>query len=369
MKICHISTVHPMFDNRIFYKECISLANSGFEVHLIITHDKEEVINNVHIIPLSQNEGRINRLFVKQWEALDKALSVKADIYHFHDPELIFIGGILKLFGKKVIYDVHEDVPLQILNKDWLGNLFTRKIIANIFNSIEKWFAKKYDGIVTVTLDIVNKFNMNKNTILLSNFPVVSLINKAEYANVKKDNIVLIYAGGLTKIRGIKELIQTVELLNGQAELWLLGKWESEDFKDECTNLGGWQNTRYLGVKPMDEVYLYMKMADIGMCTLYPTKNYLNSWPVKAFEYMACEIPIIMSNFPYWMEKFKNSAIFCNPKSPEDIAQAVKSILDHKDLALEIKKKNKVLVQTIYSWEAESRKLIELYRKIIGKVV
>lgn len=364
MKICHITTVHPLLDDRIFYKECSTLAENAFEVYYIVSHEKKEIINGVNIIPLSQRDDRLYRIFFKGWEALKKALDVKADIYHFHDPELLFVGLILKIKGKKVVYDVHEDVPLQILNKDWLGNIFIRRMISKFFNLVEKNLAKKYDGVVTVTNDIVNKFHMNKNVILLRNFPILALINNAEKAKIQKEKPVLIYAGGLTRIRGIKELIQAVGLLDGNAELWLLGKWESVEFEKYCSELKGWKYSKYLGLIPMENVYSYMKMADIGMCTLYPTQNHLTSWPVKAFEYMASEIPIVMSNFNYWMSEFKENAVFVNPKIPNDIENAVKELLQNKELKNKIIKSNKDLVKEKFSWEAESKKLIDLYEVI-----
>lgn len=364
-KVCHISTVHPLLDDRIFYKECVTLAEIGFDVSLVITHRKEEKIKGIKIIPLPEKQSRIYRILVKSFIALVKALRLKADIYHFHDPELIFIGMILKLLGKNVIYDVHEDVPLQILNKNWIGSLFIRKIVSRTFNGIEKFLAKRYSAVISVTNDIVEKFRANKSTVLLRNFPILSLIDAAKVSNIDKNKPVIIYAGGLTRIRGIKELIQVVGKFNEELELWLLGDWESEEFEKECSNLDGFKHTKYLGYIPMDQVYSYMKKADIGMCTLYPTKNHLNSLPVKAFEYMACSMPIIMSNFSFWEKEFEKNVFFSNPKDVDEIYERIVHLLNNKAEVKELTLLNRQLVENLYSWEAESKKLIDLYRSIL----
>src|SRR5659263_62748 len=102
IKVCHITTVHSSADVRIFHKECKTLAREGYEVYLIAPHDKEEEIDGVHIIPLPLKGGRLYRFLFKKRIALKKAKEVNAEIYHFHDPEMLFLGLRLKLAGKKV---------------------------------------------------------------------------------------------------------------------------------------------------------------------------------------------------------------------------------------------------------------------------
>jgi len=362
-KICTLTSVHPAFDGRIFHKEAKSLVEAGYNVTLIAQHSKNETVDDVKIIALPKPRNRFVRIFGLSWRVFYLALRQRADIYHFHDPELIFIGILLKLLGKKVIYDVHEDAPKQILNKDWIGNTNIRKFVAFIVNLAEHIGALLFDKIIYVVPDIVRKFPKNK-TIILRNFPILKLIDNIVPTNNKKNKPVIIYAGGLAKIRGIKEIVQAMKHIGDRAELWLLGEWESEKFKKECEDLKGWQYAKYLGFKKLEVVYSYMKMADIGICILYPVKNYLNSLPIKAFEYMACSLPMVMSNFRYWEKIFEECTLFVNPYDPKDIAEKILYVLDNPDVMKKMGKKGRKLIEDRYSWEKESKKLLEMYKNL-----
>jgi len=362
-KICILTSVHPAFDVRIFHKEAKSLVKFGYNVILIAQNNRNETIDGVKIIALSKPKNRFTRIFGLTWRVFYLGLHQHADVYHFHDPELIFIGILLKLLGKKVIYDVHEDVSKQILNKDWIGNVNVRKFVAFIVNLIDHIGALLFDKIIYVVPDITEKYPKNK-TIILRNFPILKLIDNTVTIDYKKNKSIIIYAGGLTGIRGIKEIIQAMEYIGNRAEFWLLGKWESEKFKKECENLKGWKYTKYLGLVSLEEVFQYMKIADIGISTLHPVKNYLTSLPIKVFEYMACSLPMVISEFPYWKEIFVECAIFVNPYNSKDIAKKISYLLDNPDEAKELGKKGRKLIEEKYSWETESKKLLVMYKNL-----
>jgi len=361
--ICILTTVHPPFDVRIFYKEGKTLVRAGYDVTLIAQHNRNKIVDGVKIIALSKPRTRFIRIFGLSWRVFRLALGQHADVYHFHDPELIPIGIVLRLLGKRVIYDVHEDVPKQILNKDWIGNIYIRKFVAFIINIIEQIGTFFFNRIVVATSDIARRFPKSK-TVILRNFPILELIDNTVPINYKKNKSVIIYAGGLTKIRGIKEIIQAMEYIGDRAELWLLGKWENEKFKKECENLIGWKYTKYLGLVPLEKVFQYMKIADIGISIFHPVKNYLTGLPVKAFEYMACSLSMVMSDFSYFQKYFRECAIFVSPYNSKDIAEKVLYILDNPDEAEELGKKGRKLIEEKYSWEAESKKLLRMYEKL-----
>ena len=100
--VCQITTVHPRTDGRIFHKECTSLAEQGYRVTLLVNDGKgDEQDMGVHLVDIGGFRGRIKRVIAAQPIALVKAWKLNADIYHFHDPELIGIGMLLSLTGGK----------------------------------------------------------------------------------------------------------------------------------------------------------------------------------------------------------------------------------------------------------------------------
>jgi len=364
VKVCILTTVHQVFDVRIFYKQAKTLVQAGYKVTLIAQHNKNEVIDGVRIIALHKPKNRFMRIFSFTWRILYLAITEKADIYHFHDPELIFIGILLKFLGKKVIYDIHEDVPKQIMYKGWLGNNQIRKIAAFIMNIIEQTGGLFFNKLVAATPDIARKFPRNK-TIILRNFPIVKLIDDMIPADYIKSKSIIIYGGGLMRVRGIKEMIQAMKYIDNRAEFWLLGRWDNEKFKKECENLYEWKYVKYFGFISLEKVYQYMKIADIGISIIHPVENHLKALPNKCFEYMACSLPIVISNFPYWKENFRGCALFADPYDPKDIAEKILFLLGNIKVMNKMGKNGRKLIVVKFSWEEESKKLLEIYKHIL----
>ncbi|MBN1338009.1 MAG: glycosyltransferase family 4 protein [Bacteroidales bacterium] len=363
-KICHISTVHPALDDRIFYKECSSLAEAGYEVMYIVQHPRDEKIGNVNILALSEFKNRFVRFFKGNFLAIKLCLWTGARLCHFHDPELMPAGVILRILGKKVVYDVHEDLPGQALYKEWIRSGLIRMLASGLILVAEKISCLFFNGIAAATQDIQKKYPPRK-TILLRNFPVTALIERSRPFSFPDKKFRLVYAGGLTKIRGIREIIDAVGLLHGKVELILIGKFSDDGFFDQCRLSTGWRYVNYIGHIKHEDVFGYVAACDAAIAMLYPVKNYLTSLPVKAFEYMALRKPMILSGFPFWKETFANCAIFADPYNPEDIAESITRLAENRVLAAELGQNGKRAVEQGFSWEREEKELLNLYQRIL----
>ena len=147
MKVCHFTSAHDSDDIRVFVKECVTLASNGFEVYFVAPGTSRED-QGVKVVGIGDvPEGRLKRMTGFSKMAYKSALDLNCDIYHFHDPELLPYGLKLKKKGKTVIYDSHEDVPAQIMDKKWIP-AFLRKTVSGMFRNYETRIIKKLDAVV-----------------------------------------------------------------------------------------------------------------------------------------------------------------------------------------------------------------------------
>jgi glycosyltransferase involved in cell wall biosynthesis len=369
-RVCHISTVHQVSDDRIFYKECVSLAKSGFTVSFVVPHTRDEVRDGVRILALPEFRGRASRVIKGSVLAFRKAWGTKSKVIHFHDPELIPVGLLFKLFGHKVIYDVHELVYHNMEQKEW-GNpfiRFTAKSIYRFFEFLAVWFFNRIilvvdqgqfrDYFYTTYRSKIRKF------LFIRNYSMIKFTDALPAAVIDKTQDIIIYVGMLSRNRGIREVIEATERMSPAPVFILFGSWSDDGYLEECKREPGWKNVQYMGYRRLEEVYPYIKVADLGIALLYPMKNHLTGLPVKSFEYMACSVPILMSDFPFWMKQFENCAFFADPYNPGMIAEILQVILKDKAMLREKGFAGRLLVEQHYSWEAEEKVLVNCYDEL-----
>ncbi len=364
MKICHITTVHQRYDVRIFHKQCKSLAEKFSEVILIVADGLgDETIDGINIFDIgNKKKGRINRFTKTVNQSIKKAISINADIYHLHDPELLRIAGKLKKNNAKVIFDSHEDLPRQIITKPYIPKII-RKPLAFFIEKYEHKKAKKLDGIITATPFIRDRFiKINKNCIDINNYPLLSEIDLSNENHDKQYKVC--YIGGITEIRGISELIKALKYT--EVKLDLAGEI-TPDYKKIIIKIEGWQNVNELGFINREKSWQIKKESIAGMVTFLPVPNHINSQPNKIFEYMASEIPVIGSNFPLWKEIIEdnNCGLCVNPLNSHEISKAINYLAKNPAEAKEMGKNGKKLVLEKYNWEIEEKKLLDFYKKIL----
>ena len=361
LKVVHLTSAHPRYDIRIFIKMCSSLADKNVDVSLIVADGGgDELKNNVKIIDVGAKGGRLSRMTKTVSQVFSKARVLDADVYHLHDPELIPIGLKLKKMGKIVVFDAHEDLPNQIRSKPYLNGLM-RVLLSWIFEKYETFTLSKFNAVVSATETIKNKFiKIKPNSITINNYPILGeLSHNVKWQNKKEE---VCYLGVITKIRGIKQVISSLGELEN-VRLNLAGTFAESSVKEEVKSWKEWNKVNELGLIEREHAARILSQSKIGIVTFLNCPNHFDSQPNKMFEYMSAGLPIVASNFPLWKDvvEVNECGICVDPEKPEEIAKAIKSILADPEKAQKMSDNGKNAVLTRYNWNAEQKKLFELY--------
>jgi glycosyltransferase involved in cell wall biosynthesis len=362
-KIRHLTSVHSIRDPRIVDKQCKSLARLGHDVALIACHDRAEVVDGVRIVPVDRPRSRLDRMTQVGWKLYRAAVRERADVYHFHDPELLWVGALLKRRGRRVIYDVHEDVPKQIMAKHWIPR-WARPAVAAAVMLVEQLGARIVDGIVAATPSIARKFPADK-TVVVQNFPEVSLA-RADHSPFGERADAFVYAGGLMEVQGVREMSQAFALLPEGMTGTVAGTFHPAALEDEIAATPGWRRVRFLGQVPRTEIVRALDGARAGIVVNHPTPNYVDAYSTKMFEYMARGVPVVCSNFPLWVHIVGGAdcGIAVDPCSSQAIADAIRTLNDDPERARRLGENGRRAITEQYNWETELIKLEALYRKI-----
>ena len=366
-KVVHLTSAHSPTDTRIFVKECRSLANAGYETVLVAPSDADEIRDGVQIRAVrNPGGGRLTRMTKMVYRVYKVALRENADLYHFHDPELTPIGIALRMRGKKVVYDVHEDLPRQVFTKSWIVPEL-KKFISATAEVAEAGAARVFSGIIAATPRIADRFPQRK-TALVQNFPIIDeLVVQSPIDYISRPNRA-IYLGGISRLRGGWEMVQALDEVDYSFEvrLTLAGRFVSHSDR-QIISLDSWERVDFKGWLNRKELRKELHRSRVGLVALHPTPSYVHSQPIKLFEYMAAGVPVVASDFPLWREIIESTGcgLLVDPLDPKSIGEAVEWILRHPEEAKEMGRRGREAVIERYNWKNELPSLIKLYKQLV----
>ncbi|MDX8047089.1 glycosyltransferase [Gracilibacillus sp. S3-1-1] len=370
--VVHLTTVHHPFDTRIYHKECLSLKEAGYDVTLIApvdeqTKDQAEA-SKLNILPIKKHRNRWKRMLLGPLEVYKKAKKLKADVYHFHDPELIFVGWLLKTNNNKVIYDVHEDYYTSIMQKDYFAEPIKR-IIGKLYNRIERFLIKRME------LCLAEKYYHDRygrgESIL--NYPIVNekLINK----EIKHEttNEQLLYTGNVSEVRGAYYHADIPKIMD--KHVYFVGKCPS-DLADKMKEHAGVKQDflhfdgidQFVEREVIDNYYINQNWV-AGLAIFPATEHYVKKELTKFFEYMSAGLPIICSNFPTWQAFIDKHqcGIAVDPENPQEWIDAVEFLQNNPIEAEAMGYNGRKAVLQELSWESQEKKLVSWYEQLLTK--
>lgn len=373
-KVCVVTTVHIANDTRVYFKEVRSLSKR-YDVTYIATNTETIENEKINIIDYEKPSSRIKRI-MSFWKVYKLCLRQDAAVYHLQDPELILTGLLLKIISrKKVIYDVHEDYPDYIIQKEYLSKWI--RIPLSKTMKFSEWLAGIFfDYVITADHNVYNRFS-NSKTEVIYNFPDLSVFKTREQKPEKEFD--LIYPGTLSKhmVNSILDIVYEALKLKPDMKVLLISaskatssitlEWIEKQM--EKRNISK-KNITLRGRVPYTEVSSFIEMSRIGFIPLPNTPKFRKNIPTKLFEYMYCGVPVVANDLPPTRFFVENQNV-CELVNIEDIVSTAKTIvglLNNEERRESMGIKGKQLVLDEYNWLKEEQKLFKVYKKVVGRI-
>ncbi|MCK5231594.1 MAG: glycosyltransferase family 4 protein [Desulfobulbaceae bacterium] len=365
-RIAHLTSSHRPFDIRIFHKEAVTLAKAGYEVSLIQVHVSDESSQGVTVRSVSMGRGKLKRMLLSPLCIYRKAVVENADVYHVHDPELIPYAALLRLKGKTVVYDMHENIPRLLLTKHWVP-VALRPIASFAFRSLQRVLLARIP-IVFAEQSYEKDYPWVKKSEIILNFPIIEELKGGAPRYVTPT---LGYFGQVTASHGSLTTLKAIEILNGIGHTvhWhCIGPAHKRHAREVESLARSYElsGIHFHGYLPPKQGWDIIARCHVGLAVLDPIPNFIESFPTKMFEYMALGLPVIVSDFPLYRSIVDDiDCGFCvQPRDPEAIAEKLLWLIENPDEAYEMGKRGCEAVHRKFHWGIETRKLLAFYDEL-----
>lgn len=390
MKIAHLSSHHERQDNRIFFRECCTLADAGHDVSLVIRNPGDEVVNGVKILAVPAPKSRLERVTLTAARVAWRGWKSGAQVLHFHDPELIPWGFVLRALGRKVVFDVHEDFSQAAGVREWIPDGL-RHLVSWAYTAVARMANRTFE--VVIAERYYERSFPGATPVL--NYPHLDRSERLRSVDrdaSRPDAIRLLYAGTASESRGAllqaalaqhlpgstvhfsgripAELAPRMIEAAGDVHVGLLAKdgsmeWVKRSSKPESeASTVILQGVNYFVTHEMVEAFCEPWTAGLAIFPL--NDHYYEKELTKFFEYMAAGLPMVVSDFPVWRAIVDaDSCGFCvDPANLEQAVERIRWLHQNPEEARAMGERGRQAVVTKYSWQSQQKNLLGLYNRL-----
>jgi glycosyltransferase involved in cell wall biosynthesis len=373
--VCHLTNVHHLLDQRIFYKEAQSLAAAGYDVTILgpgvasLSGDHA----GVRVVTISPPTSVVGRL-MNLPRLFRAALHTDARLIHFHDPELLLVGLALRMMGRKVVYDCHENFPQTAYVRRWVPALL-RRPLAMVIDTLERTVARLLSGVLGVVDEQGSRFDRCP-FVAIKNFPRLEWFSPNGHGPSSDLAVCeLLHIGSLSHDRGSQFLLDVMSELgktHPDVKLRTVGAFHTEAdrvaFEQRAAELGIRDRIDCCTEKvPYDELGMLIRRHRIGLIPgQVSVKNLSPFIPTKLFEYLACGLPVVASSLPSIRGFYAEGdwGVLADPSRPCEHAAAIRHLLDDEHEALAKGRRGRSLVERRFNWSIEAERLIDFYKQV-----
>ena len=374
-KIALVTTGHPPFDERIYWKFGLSISANGYKTAIFCsTENINRQEDNISIIGFNDDslkrKAKLNKLFI----LIDE---FKPDlIICFEASAIIPAYKYKKSSNNKciIVSDITEWYPENVAFKKKGVNIYLTYIVLFAANFL---LVNRCDFI---TIGEKLKFRRYKLLApfipkdIIGYYPILKLF-KYSMPQKGRTAFTLCYAGLINFERGVLTIVEAADKFAKlhkeiDIKLKIFGKFQFtkeenkfnlfiKEKKDITIERIGW--TSYDRISD--------NLSDVHLCLDLRKRNFIynNSLPIKIFEYMACGKPFIYSEIkPIKRElNFNDFGILVNPDNLDEIIEAIEKYHSDYELLIKHSQNSRKEIERCKNWETESKKLINIIRNLI----
>ncbi len=285
-------------------------------------------------------------------------------IYYSRSLETMLVLGLTKpLHRKKVYFEAHE----------LHGDPHRTGILPRLFTRVMRWMLRHIDGLIVITSQLRRcyaEIGIDERKILVAPDGidarrlscVFSRSEARQKLQIPLDKKVICYTGHLFKWKGVYTLAESSHELPDDCVIYVVGGIESDilAFRQFIAERH-LKNIVVTGYVPYAEIPLYLQAADVLVLPNTARARIAREYtsPLKLFEYMAAQRPIVASDLPAIREVLRHGENAClvQPDNPAKLAEGILKMLRDKPLAESCTKTAYVEVRD-YTWEKRAEQIV-----------
>jgi glycosyltransferase involved in cell wall biosynthesis len=311
------------------------------------------------------------------WKVSVLNVTKKYDIIHVHNmPDfLVFTSLIPKIFGAKVILDLHDPMPELFTS---IFKTSQQSIVYKILLKIEKLSIWYSDAVLTPNIAF-------KNIFISRSCPPekVNIIMNSPDENVFKyfdntirngsiaSNYVLMYHGAIIEQHGLDIGLKAVALLKNRIPNIKMIIFGDGNFLPYARKIINEHNiSDFIEIKGSvinDEIAKFIPQIDLG---IIPNRSNLFTqlnFPVRIFEYITYKKAVIVPRTRGIRDYFDESSIYYfEPGNIQDLAETIYRIYQSKNEVQEVINKSYDVYQR-YTWKTQKENLVKLVEELVNK--